>query len=134
MDTTAPSMKDTGLSLGVECGLAGCALVTVGGELDLYSGPALRESLGGLIASGRTTITLDLSELAFIDSAGHRSLREVADLAEGMGGEVLLGGCSRRVRRFLDLTTGILASAPLSHAPTESDHAIDRSLLRAVGF
>lgn len=132
---TAPPRGVTGLELVVERGAAGCALVALRGELDLFSGPPLFDSLDELIASGCTIITLDLSELTFLDSAGHRSLRSVADLAEGLGGELRLAGCSRPVRRFLDLTRGILASPPRSRAP-DSAHvnlATGRPP-RSVGF
>jgi anti-anti-sigma factor len=135
MNATASSCTDTGLQCEVERGSAGCARVAVRGELDLLTAPELRQTLGELIASGRTTITLDLTELSFIDSAGHRSIANVADLAEGVGGEVLLGGCSLPVRRFLDLTTRVLASAPRAWAGTCPD--VDRTterLPRAVGF
>jgi anti-sigma B factor antagonist len=135
MNTITSTLRDVGLELGVECGAAGCALVSVRGELDLFTGPALRQSLGELIASGRTSITLDLSGLSFIDSAGHRSLRAVADLAESAGGEVRLDGCSAPVSRFLDVTAGILASTRVPLAATRNDmNLADDRPPRAVGF
>jgi anti-sigma B factor antagonist len=135
MSTSAASLHDVGLELDVECGPAGCALVAVRGELDLFTGPALRQGLGELIASGRTLITLDLSQLSFIDSAGHRSLRAVADLAESAGGDLRLDGCSAPVSRFLDVTSGILVSAPLPLVAARQDRNLgsDRPR-RAVGF
>jgi anti-anti-sigma factor len=79
-------------------------------------------------------ITLDLTALSFIDSAGHRSIGTMAGLAEGLGGEVRLCGCSPPVRRFLDLTTAVLLSLPITGA-AERDEAIggDRPP-RSVGF
>jgi anti-anti-sigma factor len=106
------SWAETGLDVSVACGSAGCVLVSVRGELDMFGGAALLQRLRELIASGRITITLDLSDLTFIDTAGYRSLESAADEAEARGGEVLIGACSRPVRRFLDLTASVVAERP----------------------
>jgi anti-sigma B factor antagonist len=134
MATTGTSVHDTGLELDVERGSVGCATVALHGELDLFTAAALRQTLGELLASGRTMVTLDLTGLSFIDSAGHRSIGTMADLAEGLGGAVRLGGCSPRVRHFLDLTTSILV-VPTGSAAILTD--VDPSSAqppRAVGF
>lgn len=118
MTTTASPVRDTDLHLVVERGAAGCALVVLRGELDLFTGPALSRSMDELIASGRTMITLDLSELTFLDCSGHRVLRTVAEDAERVGGEVRLAGCSRSVRHFLDLMAEV---AMAEHGPRGVD-------------
>lgn len=95
----------------------------------------ISQTVGELIASGRTVITLDLTALSFLDSAGHVSIGAVADLAEGLGGEVRLDGCSRPVRRFLDLTSSILASAPRDGPTARLDqNGAGNALPREVGF
>ena len=135
MTTSGPSSEDAGLALMVERGAAGCAWVAARGELDLFTGPALRKTVGELIASGRTVITLDLTALSFLDSAGHRSIGSVADLAESLGGEVRLDGCSRQVRRFLELTRNILASAPRDGPTARPDwNGAGDGRPREVGF
>jgi anti-sigma B factor antagonist len=103
----------------VEPGSAGCARVSLSGELDLSTSPVLRSTLDELIASGPTTISLDLTGLAFIDSIGLRSITSSADRAEVLGGGFLLDGCSTIVRRFLALT----ASSQLRASRHELDHA-----------
>jgi anti-anti-sigma factor len=123
MTTTAASWDGAGLALDVVSGPVGCAYVAAVGELDVYTGAALCQTVGELLASGRTTITLDLSALSFIDSAGHRSIDTMAGRAERLGGEVRLCGCSPRVRRFLDLTTAVRLSLPITGA-AERDEAI----------
>ncbi len=121
----AASRQDTPLDVVVERGSAGCARVSLRGELDLFTAPVLRSTLDELIASGRTTISLDLTELAFIDSVGLRSITTAADRAEDLGGGFLLGGCSSIVQRFLALT----ASSQLRAARDEHDHPyIERTI------
>ena len=43
-------------------------MIDVGGELDLYSAPELKERLAGLIDSGKSRVVVDLSRATFIDS------------------------------------------------------------------
>jgi anti-sigma B factor antagonist len=68
----------------------GLTVVTVTGEIDVYSAPALREKLVALIERGQVFLIVDLERVRFLDSTG-------------LG--VLIGGL-RRVRArdgFLDL-------------------------------
>jgi anti-anti-sigma factor len=58
--------------------------VTVAGELDLATAPALREQLGRLNAAG-LDVRLDLSELRFIDCAGVGALRSACASARSDG-------------------------------------------------
>ncbi len=46
------------------------AVVRVIGDLDLSAAPRLRGELIGLVERGRRTVTVDLSELDFLDSSG----------------------------------------------------------------
>ena len=131
---TAPSSNGTWFALDVVSGPVGCACVAARGELDLYTGAALCRTVGELLASGRTMITLDLTALSFIDSAGHRSIGTMADLAEGLGGEVRLRGCSPQARRFLDLTTAVLVSAPHTGAADRDEANSGNRSPRTVGF
>jgi anti-anti-sigma factor len=121
------ALPDAGLELVVTRGPAGCAEVSASGELDLFTGPELRRILGELIASGRTMITLDLTELTFIDSVGLRHVTTAADLAEDLGGALTLSGCSPTVHRFLALvarsqlrTTAGAIATPTSMNPLVS--------------
>ena len=135
MTTTAPASECPALHVDIERGSAGCATVAVRGDLDVCTGPALAAALGELIASGRTTITLDLTDMGFIDSAGHRSIRSAADHVESLGGELLLGGCSPMVRRFLDVTSGVLSSTAhdINAACPHGSHDRGRTP-RTIGF
>ncbi|HTX30184.1 MAG TPA: STAS domain-containing protein [Solirubrobacteraceae bacterium] len=65
----------------------GVLRVTVYGELDLETGPALATRLEQLRSPG-LTIHLDLSELDFIDSTGIQVLIEAAAAGEELGSEL----------------------------------------------
>jgi anti-sigma B factor antagonist len=43
-------------------------VVTVGGELDLYAAPEMKECLGRALSGGGSTLVIDMSEATFIDS------------------------------------------------------------------
>ncbi|MEU8789934.1 STAS domain-containing protein [Streptomyces sp. NPDC048643] len=46
------------------------AVLRVSGELDLVTAPALRQGVHDVVAEGRHSIVLDLSEVLFCDSSG----------------------------------------------------------------
>jgi anti-sigma B factor antagonist len=48
----------------------GCAVLRVGGEVDVYSAPQLRERVIQLVADGIRHIVADLREVDFLDSTG----------------------------------------------------------------
>jgi anti-sigma B factor antagonist len=50
--------------------VAGWAVVTVDGALDIYTAPALREQLVTLIERGHGRLVVDMDEVTFIDSTG----------------------------------------------------------------
>lgn len=49
---------------------ADCAVLRVGGEVDVYTAPQLREHVIKLIANGTRHIVADLSDVEFLDSTG----------------------------------------------------------------
>jgi anti-sigma B factor antagonist len=53
-----------------EAPLAGGAVVTVVGELDLETAPELRERLTAIVAGGATAVVVDLRRVTFMDSVG----------------------------------------------------------------
>ncbi|HWK29683.1 MAG TPA: STAS domain-containing protein [Solirubrobacter sp.] len=72
--------------------------IALSGELDLVSAPQLTEALAG--AAGRP-ITIDLRELAFMDSTG---LRALLGAARDHGELKLAGPLQPPVQRLLELT------------------------------
>ena len=48
----------------------GRTIVVVGGEIDVYSAPTLRDRLNGLVADGHHDLILDMQGVEFLDSTG----------------------------------------------------------------
>lgn len=48
----------------------GTTLVTVGGEIDVYTAPKLRDKITELVAAGAYRIVIDLEAVEFLDSTG----------------------------------------------------------------
>ncbi len=59
------------MDLSLECREAdGRALVTVGGEIDVYTAPRLRDQITELVGAGVYQIVVDLQAVEFLDSTG----------------------------------------------------------------
>lgn len=50
--------------------VGGYPVLEVHGEADLYSAPALQDTLSTLIDAGGTAVVVDLTDVAFLDSTG----------------------------------------------------------------
>jgi anti-sigma B factor antagonist len=74
------------------------------GELDMSTAPALREELVELIAAGATMVTVDLSELAFVDSTGLSVLITGLKRLRQQGGDMALRSPTPGTRRVLEIT------------------------------
>jgi anti-sigma B factor antagonist len=80
-------------------------VITVEGDLDLASAPALRALLHERIDAGEVHLVLDVSKLDFLDSSGLGVLVGAARRARTeMGGTVTLVKPSPSVLRLLELT------------------------------
>lgn len=72
------------------------------GELDISNVEATQARLEEeLVACGQ--LTLDASDLAFIDSQGIRMLIVLGEQARSRGSTIFVLNCSKRVRRSLDV-------------------------------
>ena len=81
-----------------------CALIRVGGEIDVYTAPNLREAILGLIASDVTHVIADLRGVEFLDSTGlgaivggHKRLRTIE-------GTLILAASPERIARLFRIT------------------------------
>jgi anti-anti-sigma factor len=70
----------------------GWAVVTVAGEMDLISSPAVRQKVHDAVADGRRSLVLDLSDVRFCDSSGVGVL---------IGARRLMRSCAGRLRIVL---------------------------------
>ena len=74
------------------------------GELDMSTAPELRAELLRLTAAGAPQITVDLSELAFIDSTGLSVLITGLKRVRQQGGEMALRSPTPSTRKVLEIT------------------------------
>lgn len=58
------------LTLNVHSEPPGFTVIEVGGEIDVYTAPKLRERLVGLVESGSYRLIVDMESVEFLDSTG----------------------------------------------------------------
>jgi anti-sigma B factor antagonist len=109
-------------------------IVTVGGEVDLYSSPALKTSLIEADGVGWRLVIVDLSGVSFIDSAGLGVLVGALRRAREDGGELALVCDSEGILKILRLT-GLDRVFPLAATvdkalETQGDNVSQRDVRR----
>jgi anti-sigma B factor antagonist len=100
----------------------GTPVVGVSGEVDVYSAPKLKECLTGLLESGSTTVVVDLSDVAFLDSTGLGALVEARAATSEAGGSLLLVCGQERILKLFKITglDGVFAIHPNLDAALEA--------------
>ena len=108
------------------------AVVRVIGELDLATAPPLREVLTDLVALGGLHVTLDVSELAFIDSSGLSVLvTGLKRLREG-GGDLALRSPNPAAMKAFEITGLTSFFAIGFESVPESTHGESHGVRRAL--
>ena len=74
------------------------------GELDMSTAPQLRDQLVRLASDGAGVVTLDLSDLAFIDSTGLSVLITALKHLRQQGGDLALRSPTPGTRKVLEIT------------------------------
>jgi anti-sigma B factor antagonist len=100
-------------------------IVAVSGEIDIQSGPQLRDQLLGIIQRHGTRLALDLSGVTFIDCAGISVLLATRRRAQLEGGSLRVLRASPRVRRIFALTRldAVLIPKEEAEPPVGSERA-----------
>lgn len=93
-------------------------VVTVSGEVDVYTAPQLRSALEDRIADGRTALVIDLEDVGFIDSTGLGVLVGRLKTVRKVGGWLSVVCTSERILRLFAIT-GLDQVLPL-HDSVES--------------
>jgi anti-sigma B factor antagonist len=96
----ADSLETASLDISVRPG----PVVTISGEIDIQSGPQLRDQLLRAIRRHGARLALDLSGVTFIDCAGINALLAARRYAQLKGGWLRVIEASPRVQRVLALT------------------------------
>jgi anti-sigma B factor antagonist len=81
----------------------GVAIVQLGGELDLYNAPAVREALQEASSDGPQRVVVDLSDVDFIDSTALGVLIEARSRFSNRKA-FLLAGPGLETRRALEIS------------------------------
>ncbi|MEP7369643.1 MAG: STAS domain-containing protein [Dermatophilaceae bacterium] len=79
-------------------------IVHVGGEIDVYTAPMLREHLDEHIAQGRNHLVVDLADVPFMDSTGLGVLVGRLKLVRGSDGSLRLVCPSERILKVFSIT------------------------------
>ncbi|HTK63972.1 MAG TPA: STAS domain-containing protein [Pseudonocardia sp.] len=121
---SADARRATGSSrfaLGTSLSATGVSLVTVGGDLDAVTAPALMDCVRGQLAAGAVALVIDLEAVDFLGSAGLAVLAEsTRAVSEATPGSKLhlSGAAHRSVHRPLELV-GLLPQFEVH--PTSAD-------------
>lgn len=81
----------------------GAAIVTISGEVDMFTSPDLRRELRQLTRDAVPRIVVDLSDVGFMDSSGIATLVQGLKEARPFGGDLLLAAPNETVLRVLKL-------------------------------
>jgi anti-sigma B factor antagonist len=80
------------------------SVISVGGDIDLYSSPRLRETIFAEIDRAVPRLALDLSEVRYMDSSGVATLVEGLQRAKAAGIGFKLVEPSPKVMQVLEMT------------------------------
>lgn len=81
----------------------GTTVVSVRGEVDLYTAPKLREQLDGAVQGDQPRVVVDLTQLDFIDSTGLGVLVGALKQVRAAGGDMTLRNPSRSTHKILEI-------------------------------
>lgn len=82
----------------------GCTVLTVRGEVDVYSAPRLRERLVELVSGGARTVVVDLDGVEFLDSTGLGVLVGGLKRLRSHDGELTLVCTQPRILKVFEIT------------------------------
>lgn len=82
----------------------GVPVVAVSGEVDVYSAPALKEQFAELVRTGASTLIVDLTDVAFLDSTGLGALVEARALTGDAGGSLPVVCTQDRILKLFTIT------------------------------
>ncbi len=96
-------MADTGFEVAVRV-LNGHAVLALRGDVDAYSGQSLSDSLNAAMLETSGDITLDLSNVSFVDSSGIAVFVVAAKKLRERGSELVVESPPAMVTKLLEMT------------------------------
>ena len=82
----------------------GKTIVAVGGEIDVYTAPKLRDKITELVAAGVYDIVIDMEAVEFLDSTGLGVLVGALKRVRSNDGELSLVCTQPRIRKVFEVT------------------------------
>ncbi|HEY7148942.1 MAG TPA: STAS domain-containing protein [Gaiellaceae bacterium] len=82
----------------------GTYVVSVTGEIDAFTSPALEQELEWVLGDGASNAVVDLANVGFIDSTALRVLLKALPGFSKRGGKLVLVSEDRRILRTLEIT------------------------------
>ncbi len=110
---------------------ASVCVVRLDGDVDMSVVPSIREKLTAAVASGCTTVVLDMTLVSYADSSALGLLVWLDRLIEPLGGRVVIAGADRNVARVLELS-GLVGVAPSLAMAAGVDEALAGLELRSA--
>ena len=79
------------------------AVVGLGGEIDLYHSPSLKEKLTEVAKKKPSCVILDFAGVTYIDSSGLATLIDLYQRMKAYGGKLCLAGLSVQVKSVFEV-------------------------------
>ncbi len=79
-------------------------LVSISGEVDIYTSQGLKDKLFGIIENNKADIKLDLSELNYIDSTGLGIFVGALKIAKQYDKKILITGLKDNIKKLFVIT------------------------------
>lgn len=81
-----------------------CSVVDLGGEIDVYTSPKVKDAIGGLIDRGVYNLVINLENVRYIDSTGLGVLIGGLKRVREHGGSVNLVCTNPQIKKIFDIT------------------------------
>ena len=80
------------------------AIVSISGDVDLYSSPKVRDKIINLTSQKKSIIIMNLHDVSYMDSSGVATMVEGLQLTEKYKGKFYLCGLNSMVREVFELS------------------------------
>ena len=91
------------LTLATEV-VEGATIIAVGGEIDVYTAPKLRDKITELVADGTYDIIVDMEAVEFLDSTGLGVLVGALNRVRAQDGSLALVLTQERILKIFEIT------------------------------
>jgi anti-sigma B factor antagonist len=103
---------------------AGSSILTLRGEIDVYTAPRLRQAIVDLVEEGARAIVVDMARVDFLDSTGLGVLVEGLKRVKTREGSLSVVATQEKILKIFDIT-GLSKAFPI-HASV--DEAVGESV------